>query len=73
MFLGSERMHDGSFQAIGQREDLMMRDPASRAAQLGDTAIAVEQRGEPLAGCGVATAWLGSRPAAFGVGASAAG
>src|SRR5216683_3213755 len=30
MLLAAERMHNGSFQAIGQREDLIMRAPASR-------------------------------------------
>ena len=48
MFLASERVHDGSLQAIGQREDLIMRALTSRTAQHGHAAIAVEERGEPI-------------------------
>ena len=39
-------MHDGGFQTIGQRENLIMRALTSRAAQHGYAAIAVEECGE---------------------------
>ncbi len=48
MLLASERVHDGSFQAIGQREDFIMRALTSRAAQHRHAAIAVEKRREPI-------------------------
>ena len=48
MLLAPECMHDRSFQAIGQREDLIMRALASGTAQHGHAAIAVEKRCEPV-------------------------
>jgi len=48
MLLASERMHDGSFQAISQCENLIMRALTSRTAQHGHAAIVVEERGETI-------------------------
>src|ERR1700751_98429 len=48
MFLASERMHDGRFQAFGQRENLIMKDLTTQTAEHGHTAVAIEQRGEEI-------------------------
>src|SRR5258705_12160284 len=39
MFLASERVHDGSLQAVRQREDFIMRALTSRTAEHGHSAI----------------------------------
>src|SRR5260221_10913980 len=51
MLLAAKRMHGGSFQTIGQREDLIMRALAPRAAQHGHATVAVEERREPIDVC----------------------
>ena len=48
VFLASERMHDGRFQTIGQCKNLIMSVPASRTAQYGHTAVAIEERREAI-------------------------
>jgi len=48
MFLASERMHDGRLQAIGQCKNLVMCALASRTAQHGHAAVAIEERGEAI-------------------------
>ena len=48
VFLASERMHDGRLQAIGQCKNVIMCVLASRTAQHGHAALAVEERGEAI-------------------------
>src|ERR1700731_3726236 len=48
MLLASKRVHDGRFQAIGQRENFTPPPLTSRAAKNGHSAIAVEEPREPI-------------------------
>ncbi len=48
MLLAAERVHHRRLEALAERQQLMVRTLASRAAQDGRPAFAVQQRREPV-------------------------
>ena len=48
MLFAAQRMHHRRLEALAQRDELIVRALASRAAEDGDAVIAIEQRGKAI-------------------------